>query len=292
MSKPKSIKLCEHCGAVPVSRRKFCSQDCIRGNRAENHIRKCKDCEKTPEEVAFGKHKNTIDGLSIVCKPCNRKRVEKTTSKYSAEKRAEIAERFKSPMYKNNIMIRNFGIGLSEHEKMKNQQGNKCMICSSSFTEALVPNIDHDHSTGKVRGLLCRGCNTGLGMFKDNPTKLQLAIEYLRRTSKPTHIDRVANLINKRPGENHYDMKAMRGILHLSKEGRLRLLESQGFMCACCSEDLSHLNFRMINIDHDHAGLFVRGALCKHCNLGLGLFYEDEVRFLAAVDYLVVHSVG
>lgn len=291
MSKPKSIRLCEHCADVPVSRRRFCSQDCIRANRAKTHVRKCKDCEKTPEEVEFGQHKGTIDGLAIVCKPCNRARTKKTTANYSAEKRAEITERFKSPKYRNNAMMRIFGIDLLSHEEMKIQQDNKCLICSETFTEAKVPHIDHNHETGKIRGLLCRTCNSGLGMFKDDPDKLRQAITYLKRTTQPAHIIQVGVLLNKRQGEQTCKLTDMRRV-SFSEEGRLRLLESQGFMCACCSEDLSHLNFRMINIDHDHVGLFVRGALCKHCNVGLGLFYEDEVRFLAAVNYLVVHSAG
>jgi hypothetical protein len=58
---------------------------------------------------------------------------------------------------------------------MKKSQENKCWICESKTS--LV--VDHDHSTGKVRGLLCSLCNTSLGGFKDNIESLKKAIEYL-----------------------------------------------------------------------------------------------------------------
>ncbi len=47
-----------------------------------------------------------------------------------------------------------------------------------------TPHIDHDHSTGKVRGLLCSCCNTGIGMFKDNPDVLDRAAFYLVRSRR------------------------------------------------------------------------------------------------------------
>lgn len=59
---------------------------------------------------------------------------------------------------------------------MSLKQNNKCFICDE---EAKLV-VDHDHSTGKVRGLLCSICNTGIGMFKDSTKNLEKAIEYLK----------------------------------------------------------------------------------------------------------------
>lgn len=62
-------------------------------------------------------------------------------------------------------------------------QDGKCAICESVMTNSGIGSrrsqIDHDHVTGKFRGILCRHCNTGLGLFGDNPALLSKAIAYL-----------------------------------------------------------------------------------------------------------------
>ena len=62
----------------------------------------------------------------------------------------------------------------------------ECPICKISFTKMDVKNIhlDHDHSTGKVRGVLCFSCNAGLGQFRDSVDNLRSAIEYLNNNNK------------------------------------------------------------------------------------------------------------
>jgi hypothetical protein len=64
------------------------------------------------------------------------------------------------------------------------KQKNKCAICKINFESSgsgwfSRPNIDHDHKTNKLRGLLCGACNTGLGYLRDNTTILKNAIKYL-----------------------------------------------------------------------------------------------------------------
>lgn len=58
-------------------------------------------------------------------------------------------------------------------------QGGKCAVCRLSFDHTNGPHVDHDHETGRIRGLLCQGCNLGLGHFKDNELALLNAAKYL-----------------------------------------------------------------------------------------------------------------
>ena len=73
-----------------------------------------------------------------------------------------------------------FGISLDEYNKMFDSQQGCCAICGthqSSLSKSLA--VDHDHITGKVRGLLCNKCNAALGLLKDDPEVVKKAAGYL-----------------------------------------------------------------------------------------------------------------
>lgn len=75
-----------------------------------------------------------------------------------------------------------FGMTLEAYEALKAEQDGKCAICKSDKPGGRGDwHVDHDHRTDKVRGLLCLGCNVGLGNFKDDPLKLEAAARYLRK---------------------------------------------------------------------------------------------------------------
>jgi len=66
------------------------------------------------------------------------------------------------------------------YQDILQQQNNMCAICGISADESLDKLIiDHNHETLTVRGVVCSYCNKGLGFFKDSPTRLAMAIEYL-----------------------------------------------------------------------------------------------------------------
>jgi hypothetical protein len=80
-------------------------------------------------------------------------------------------------------LVRKYGVTLSDYDRMLAAQGGRCAICQceESTQHNCVFHVDHCHSTGAVRGLLCRGCNHVLGHIKDDPEVLRSAIAYLGR---------------------------------------------------------------------------------------------------------------
>jgi len=83
------------------------------------------------------------------------------------------------------ISTRKYRTGVSEeaYEALSQSQNGKCAICHRLAIEvedgrALA--ADHDHVSGRVRGLLCRPCNTALGLLADDASRLRSAIEYLK----------------------------------------------------------------------------------------------------------------
>ena len=72
-----------------------------------------------------------------------------------------------------------YNLTLEDYEAMHEAQGGGCAICGEAEDTGRLLAVDHDHETGLVRGLLCTRCNTGLGLFRDNPDLLDAAREYL-----------------------------------------------------------------------------------------------------------------
>jgi len=77
-------------------------------------------------------------------------------------------------------LVNTYGITLDDYNEMLHKQNNVCALCQRSDTNRL--SVDHDHETGKVRGLVCSRCNWALGVLGDTPEKLSRVVEYLRRS--------------------------------------------------------------------------------------------------------------
>jgi Autographiviridae endonuclease VII len=76
-----------------------------------------------------------------------------------------------------------YGLSQETFAAMLSSQGGNCKICNTGLEQ---PMIDHDHETGKVRGLLCRRCNAFLGYIEKNPGLLEKALEYLECPEPPS----------------------------------------------------------------------------------------------------------
>ncbi|UOF77962.1 recombination endonuclease viI [Caudoviricetes sp.] len=76
-------------------------------------------------------------------------------------------------------LMRRYGLSVDDYNDMLMAQSGGCAICGGQNIKGRRLAVDHDHATGKVRGLLCDKCNRGLGNFQDNIVYLKEAINYL-----------------------------------------------------------------------------------------------------------------
>jgi hypothetical protein len=76
--------------------------------------------------------------------------------------------------------LKRYHITEAEFDAMLKDQGGRCAVCGTDQYNNRGPQIDHDHETGKVRGILCNACNGGMGLFKDNTDIMEAAIAYLK----------------------------------------------------------------------------------------------------------------
>ena len=126
--------------------------------------KQCKVCEVVKPISEYHKAPGYSGGYKPQCKVCY--------LAYQKEKRLQI-----SPETRRNYWVKHkYGISLDEQHAMLQAQGGVCAICKQPMARLCV---DHDHSNGAVRGLLCVPCNTGLGSFKDDKVILANALDYL-----------------------------------------------------------------------------------------------------------------
>ena len=83
-------------------------------------------------------------------------------------------------------LLRKFGMTLAQYEQLFAAQGGVCALCGKPPTPGISLHVDHDHSTGILRGLLCFKCNNALGDYDDDPERLRAAASYLDRPDEET----------------------------------------------------------------------------------------------------------
>ena|ERR1035437_1637660 len=79
-----------------------------------------------------------------------------------------------NPHYKDKIL---YGLAPGARQGIFEMQGRCCALCKTTTSSRWC--LDHCHTTGRVRGILCNNCNTGLGRFNDDPLLLHAAVRYL-----------------------------------------------------------------------------------------------------------------
>jgi hypothetical protein len=177
-------------------------------------FKRCPDCRLEKPVTEFGQNRKLPDGLQFYCKVCisrrsaevyrrKRERMGKTVRERVAVppghkycRRCDTIKPFaewhrnarqsdglsgyckacRGELSRLRHLRKNFGLTPELLATMIESQGGTCAICPGP-----PQHIDHDHTTGKVRGVLCGPCNMGLGQFDDDPARLTAASRYLRR---------------------------------------------------------------------------------------------------------------
>jgi hypothetical protein len=123
--------------------------------------RLCGKCKQILPENNFVLYKNgSRHAYCNVCKSEHFKQYQKTVGRF-----------------------KRYGLTKEEYEKMYQTQSGKCYICQKSEEKL---HIDHNHTTGKVRSLLCKECNLALGLLKENVESLKNMIIYLEKDGNGT----------------------------------------------------------------------------------------------------------
>lgn len=140
----------------------------------------CPSCNTLLE---LGKFVKLHEGTAVYCLLCANNRSKLRTK----EERAEYYSKRKT-IVRNSILKSKFGINKEQYREILVRQRNKCAICGKVNQENSIDGksfaVDHDHKTGKIRGLLCTRCNPGLGFFNDDTKLLRKAINYLKKAQK------------------------------------------------------------------------------------------------------------
>ena len=126
----------------------------------------CTGCRQAKDSNEFYRNKNSKDGLTHTCAECGKAAAHRWKKANPISTRSKRGKHIKS----------RYGITLHDYDTMLVAQRGCCALCEQRMDR---PNVDHCHTTGEVRGLLCHLCNRGLGLFKDSPAVLIRAAEYV-----------------------------------------------------------------------------------------------------------------
>lgn len=139
--------------------------------------KKCTVCKEVKSIDDFYKDSGLSDGYAVKCKLCKDAQTAIWRNDHRTEN-AAISKQYRQQnpeAYKNAVLKSMYGLTLEEYNRMYAEQKGLCKMCGKIPKKVLV--VDHNHKTGKIRGLLCHGCNRAIAIF-DNPELLQQANKY------------------------------------------------------------------------------------------------------------------
>jgi hypothetical protein len=162
------MKLCRYCGETKPINEFYGDKGAADGHRPE-----CKTCTAERRREWYAKNRRREIERVIAWQRDNPERYAERQRQYKASGKKSIADR-------KSHLKRTYGLTPEQYDEMLAFQGGVCAICREK-PGALSLHVDHDHTTGAVRGLLCVRCNNALGLFKESHDLFAAAADYLER---------------------------------------------------------------------------------------------------------------
>jgi hypothetical protein len=159
------MKRCKHCGETKPLDAFYADRAARDGRRPE-----CKSCTSARRMAAYRANSQREIQRVLRWQQENRERYNAKQRAYKQSHRAEQREEH---------LRRTFNLTQADYERMLAEQGGACAICGRKPRPSKHLHVDHDHDTGRVRGLLCFSCNVGVGNFHHDMSRLARARDYL-----------------------------------------------------------------------------------------------------------------
>jgi hypothetical protein len=214
--------------------------------------------------------------------------------------------------------LRAYGVSSDWFEETMRDNSYSCRICGTEFSKNTRVVIDHDHSTGEARSVVCNGCNSALGLFGESQAALQSAVTYLQKGCIDVPLDYRYRKSKNDLGEesctgcgeyfpvesylmwteNRDDMcKRCRSLwrrYQITSNQYQAIFDQQDRACVICKKNQENLD-----VDHDHSccksyrtcGRCIRGLLCPTCNTGLG-HVRDSTEILESIIRYIDEFTG
>lgn len=139
--------------------------------RAVDGMKQCSKCSVVKPIEAFSRRRNRPDGHHYHCRECMAAACRRWDREHVPERVA----------HHRHLTLRRRGITAEQYDELLESQRGVCAVCGGPPTGKGRFHIDHDHRTGRTRGLLCLHCNILLGMARENRHRFYRAMSYLDR---------------------------------------------------------------------------------------------------------------